>query len=71
LYQYFKGTRCQPRNRPFRPDGEFFQKMGGQKGNILLAISQRRKYDGKDLNPVKKIFPESSHFHFLQQIAIG
>ena len=54
-----------------RLPGEMPDKVAGQGQDVILAVPQRRKDDGKDIKPVKEITPERTLGHHLLEIAVG
>src|SRR5690242_11496584 len=49
---------------------EFVEEIAGQRGDVLLALSQRRHKEGDDIEPVKKILAKCTARDFLLEILI-
>ena len=50
---------------------ETLQEMLGQRGDILLALPQRRKFEEDDVEAVVEILPEGSLLQFVLQVLVS
>jgi hypothetical protein len=47
------------------------QKVSGQEGDVLLALSQWGDLDRHHVEAVKQVLPKAAGIHFLRQITVG
>ena len=56
---------------PIHPVRENIHEMPGQQWYIFGTLAQRRNGDGKNIEPIKQVFPELAFRNHLPQVVVG
>ena len=62
--------RIRPGDLPVELAVEFIDKVAHERGDVLLALPQRRDVDRHDVEPVEEVLPEETFLHILLEVAV-